>query len=435
MPTGRSSVYVAAAPRTGARPRDDPARDDRDSLRTLAKMAMGGSISNMQDMKSALISYASEPDSGDGGAPARDAAAAIRTLESRGYVRDGKRWLTRRGFEAVGSVLLRDIMKDLDMGRPGGHRTAFPGAGETTTDATRRYEPGDDMSNTNVPATLLNSLRRSGSLKIPLDIAPRDIEQYVTEADSRAAVVYCLDLSSTMRTRLRDGMSRMEAAKRSLWSLYTLNSRYYPGDSIRIVGFASMASAVRPGDVPYLETFTANDDFLHYTNYQAALRLARRMLRREAAENRRIVMITDGQPSACFVESERQRAEILAEKPYSHFYAPAPDLTSRIENEKGLRLDVASRMQVYLCYRYRGVDGRVAAATAVEARRCRRDGVALDYVVVSDEEELAGYAGELAAETRGRVYVVSDHGMVGTLVSDYVRRAPRGVAAPRTTGY
>lgn len=413
MPTGRSSTYVAAAPRTDVPPKDMP--DSHDPLRTLAKMAMGGGISGTQDIKSALVSYMESDD----GVPANDAEATIRMLENNGYIRDTKKWLTRQGFEAVGSTLLHDIMKDTGMGKPGGHRTTLPGTGETTIDATRPYEPGDDISNTNVSATLLNSLRRTGS-GIPLDISPQDIEQYITEADNRTAIVYCLDLSSTMRTRLRDGMSRMEAAKRSLWSLYTLNTRYYPNDTIHVVGFASMASVIRPMDIPYLETFTANDDFLHYTNYQAALRLARRILRREAVENRRIVMITDGQPSACFVESEEQRADILSEKPYSNFYAPDRALISKIESERGMQLGAKS-MQVYLCYRYKGVDDRVAAVTTTEAHRCRRDHIALDYVVVSDEKELAGYARDLAAETRGRVYVVNDHGMVGTLVSDYVK--------------
>ena len=381
---------------------------------------MGGGISGPGEMESALISYQTAHE-----APNRDAAATVRMLEEQGYIRDDKRWLTRRGFRAVGSVLLQDILRDMTPDAPGGHHTDFRGAGETTTDATRPYEPGDDMSNTSVPDTLLNALRRSSTL--PLDIQPADIEQYVTEADSRAAVVYCLDLSSTMRTRLRDGMSRIEAAKRALWGLYTLNTRHYPNDSIHVVGFASMACRIRPYDIPYIGTFTANDDFLHYTNYQAALRMARRILRAEAAENRRIVMITDGQPSACFVEDERQRRDILSEKPYSNFYVPDPELISQIRHKKGLRLDANTRMSVYLCYRYRGVDERISRVTSSEAQRCRREGMFLDYVVISDEEELAGYAEDLAARTRGRVYRVQDGGMTGLLVSDYMRHTQRTI--------
>ena len=407
-------------------------------------MVMGGGISGPGEMESALISYrtahetpngdtvhsAHDPD-GDAAreAPDMDAAATVRMLKERGYIRDAKRWLTRRGFQAVGSVLLQDILRDLTPDMPGGHHTDFRGAGETTTDATRPYEPGDDMSNTSVPDTLLNALRRSPTL--PLDIQPADIEQYVTEADSRAAVVYCLDLSSTMRTRLRDGMSRIEAAKRALWSLYTLNTRHYPDDSIHVVGFASMACRIRPYDIPYLGTFTANDDFLHYTNYQAALRLARRILGGEAAGNSRIVMITDGQPSACFVEDERQRRDILSEKPYSNFYVPDPKLISQVQRDKGMRLDAHARMNVYLCYRYRGVDDRISRVTSSEAQICRRRGISLDYVVISDEEELAGYVEDLAARTRGRVYRVQDGGMTGLLVSDYMRHTKRTI---RRTG-
>ena len=46
------------------------------------------------------------------------------------------------------------------------------------------------------------------------------------------------------------------------------------------------------------------------------------MLNKSTAQNKRIVLITDGQPSACFVENDYQKNEIISEKPYSNFYTP-----------------------------------------------------------------------------------------------------------------
>ena len=76
-------------------------------------------------------------------------------------------------------------------------------------------------------------------------------------------------------------MSRIEAAKRALWSLYLLNQKYFPSDSIYIIGFGALASKVSPYDIPYLKTFEPGTDFLHYTNYQAAFRLAKKILQKD----------------------------------------------------------------------------------------------------------------------------------------------------------
>ena len=50
-------------------------------------------------------------------------------------------------------------------------------------------------------------------------------------------------------------MSRIEAAKRALWTLFLLNRKFFPSDSVYIVGFGALASKVASQDIPYLKTF------------------------------------------------------------------------------------------------------------------------------------------------------------------------------------
>ena len=111
--------------------------------------------------------------------------------------------------------------------------------------------------------------------------------------------------------------------------MYVLNKKFFPNDSIYVVGFGSLASEVDPYDIPYLKTYDANDNFLHYTNYQAAFRLALKILKHDGSQNKRIVMITDGQPSASFIDNESQRKDVLSDKPYSHFYKPDEATTTK----------------------------------------------------------------------------------------------------------
>ncbi|MDQ3969168.1 MAG: hypothetical protein M3275_12330, partial [Thermoproteota archaeon] len=196
-------------------------------------------------------------------------------LMQKGYLKDSPKWLSAKGFTAIGGKILSDVMKALKAGEYGTHESQNFGSGSLVLDTTKKYEPGDDIRLLNVPKSLLNTIQRTvkggGSLKLPLQIDVDDFEEYETIQDVRVAVVYCIDLSSTMRySSMYGDMSRIEAAKRALWSLYLLNRNFFSSDSVYIVGFGALASKVEPNDIPYLKTFEPGSDFLHYTNYQAA---------------------------------------------------------------------------------------------------------------------------------------------------------------------
>jgi uncharacterized protein with von Willebrand factor type A (vWA) domain len=184
----------------------------------------------------------------------------ITQLIQRGYLKDTGKWLSTRGFIDIGGKILNDVMKALKTGDFGIHTTTSLGSGSLVLDTNKKYEPGDDIRLVNVPSSLLNTVQRAakegGQIKIPLDIDLEDLEEYETMQDVRVALVYCIDLSSTMRYSSMFGdMSRIEAAKRALWSLFLLNRKFFPSDSIYIVGFGALASKVFPQDIPYIKTF------------------------------------------------------------------------------------------------------------------------------------------------------------------------------------
>jgi len=346
-------------------------------------------------------------------------------LKENGYLREENKWLTNKGFLEIGRKILQDVMKGLNSAEMGLHETKLTGNGNVLIDTTKKFEPGNDLKYLSVPQTFLNTITRitkfNHKIEFPIILDLNDLEEFETLEDVRAAIVYCIDLSSTMKYSIgSNGISRIESAKKALWGLYTLNKKFFPNDSISIVGFGSMASLIDPYDIPFLKTFDVNYNFLHYTNYQAAFRLAKKILRKISAQNKRIVMITDGQPSACFIDNIHQKNEIISDKPYSNFYTPDKKVISKVKEERDLKLDINEDSMVYLCYRYKKVDPKINERTVMEAKKCKREGIDINTIVVSDEEELLTYAQELEKKLKGKTYHINQENMDKVLVYDYL---------------
>lgn len=355
----------------------------------------------------------------------RTESSIIAQLQQMGYIKDSRKWLSKKGFFAVGGKLLEDVIRALNKGTIGLHETTFSGSGSLNLDSTKKYEPSDDLRLVNVPRSILNAIQRRyrsrSSIQLPIDLQPEDLEIYETKRDVSVAVVYCIDLSSTMRYSTMFGdMSRIEAAKKALWSLYLLNQKFFPSDSIHIVGFGALASKVSPYDIPYLRTFESGIGFMHYTNYQAAFRLAKKILQNENSVNRKIVLITDGHPSACFIDTEQEKNKIMCERPYSQFYTPDNESLNSIKQKQELSLDTKSGKLVYLCYRYRQVDQYIGEKTILEARKCHKLGIDIDTIMVSEEDSLLSYVNELEKYVKGRSYYINPAEIDRILITDYL---------------
>ncbi len=397
-------------------------REKTPSLQELEQALQSSmSASQEQDSKQGSESRSDSPDGkgDDSGMP------LVRQLIQRGYLKDSPKWLSAKGFTSIGGRILSDVMKALKAGDYGMHETQDLGSGSLILDTSKKYEPGDDIRLLNVPKSLLNAIQRTlrdgGNIKLPLPIEVDDFEEYETMKEVRVAVVYCIDLSSTMRYSTMYGdMSRIEAAKRALWSLYLLNRKFFPSDSVYIVGFGALASKVVPQDIPYLKTFEPGADFLHYTNYQAAFRLASKLLQKDGALNKRIVLVTDGHPSACFIDDKNEQDKILSQRPYSHFYTPDRETIDTVKQNNSMDLDVASGELVYLCYRYRQVDQYIGERTIVEAKKCHSMKIDIDTIMISEEDSLLGYVNEMEKYVKGRSYYINPADIDKVLLTDYL---------------
>jgi uncharacterized protein with von Willebrand factor type A (vWA) domain len=398
-------------------------REKTPSLQELEQTLQGAMSQQEQEQesnqqRSAQSGNKGESDDGSG-------MPLVRQLIQKGYLKDSPKWLSAKGFNTIGSRILSDVMKALKAGEYGMHETQDLGNGSLVLDTSKKYEPGDDIRLLNVPKSLLNTIQRTlkdgGDIKLPLQIDVEDFEEHETMQDVRVAVVYCIDLSSTMRySSMYGDMSRIEAAKRALWSLYLLNRKFFPSDSVYIVGFGALASKVLPQDIPYLKTFEPGADFLHYTNYQAAFRLASKILQKDGAMNKRIVLVTDGHPSACFIDEKSEQDKILAERPYSHFYTPDRQALDTVKQDNSMSLDVASGELVYLCYRYRQVDQYIGERTIVEAKKVHSMNIDIDTIMISEEDSLLGYVNEMERYVKGRSYYINPADIDKVLLNDYL---------------
>ncbi len=402
----------------------------KSALQTIAKQILKEKTPNIQELNQILegINQRSNEQSID---QAQDKVQTIENIEEpitkylqkMGYLKDKKKWLTNKAFFEIGAKLLRDVMQLIEQGEFGFHETKNLGNGDLIMDTSKKLEIGNEIKNLNIPKTLQNFIQRnkkSSHIEFPITLNFEDFEEFETFEETKTAIVYCIDLSSTMKYSVSSGEgSRIEAAKKALWALYVLNKKFSPNDSIYIVGFGSFASEINSFDIPYLKTYDANDNFLHYTNYQAAFRLALKILKHDRSQNKKIVLITDGQPSACFIDDESQKKEILSDKPYSHFYKPDNSTLSKLQSERDIHLQIGDE-QVYLCYRYKQVDPVVNAKTLFEAKKCRREGIEIDTIVVSEEVELLSYVEELEKQLKGRAYYINPENIDKILIIDFI---------------
>src|SRR5260221_10645714 len=146
--------------------------------------------------------------------------------------------------------------------------------------------------NLDITETLSSAIQREG-LHLPLNIEYSDLHVHQCEYESSCATVVMLDCSHSM---ILYGEDRFTPAKKVAMALGHLIRTQFPGDSLSLVLFHDSAE-----EMPLAKLATTQVGPYH-TNTAEGLRLARRILQAQRKDMKQIVMVTDGKPTACFVE-------------------------------------------------------------------------------------------------------------------------------------
>lgn len=303
--------------------------------------------------------------------------------------------LTPKAYRLFQGRLLERIFSNLEAARTGRHQGPVVGEGAVELQRTKPHEFGDSLANLDVPATLTNAMIRGGP-GLPVRIKPEDLEIHPTRNTPKCATVVVLDMSGSMRySGLYVDVKRMALA------LEGLIHREFPGDYLQFVEMYSFAKPRRPSEIVGLlpkpvvlfdpvvrlrvdmsdARVTEFDVPPHFTNVQHGLQLARQFLAAQDTPNRRIILITDGLPTAHF---EQQYLYLL--------YPPHP---------------------------------KTEEATLREGRLCQREGIHINIFLLpswSQSREDVQFAYRLAESTAGRVFFTAGRDLDRYVVWDYLNR-------------
>src|SRR3954463_12479736 len=199
--------------------------------------------------------------------------------------------VTEKGLDFLGYKTLRNLLGSLGQSSLGRHDTMYLATGVEAEAASKPYEFGDTI-NLDVNATLLSAIQREG-LSVPLNLEYRDLHVHQCDYQSSCATVVMLDCSHSM---ILYGEDRFTPAKKVALALAHLIRTQYPGDSLKVVLFHDDAE-----ELPLARLATTRVGPYH-TNTAEGLKLARRLLQAQRKEMKQIVMVTDGKPTACFME-------------------------------------------------------------------------------------------------------------------------------------
>jgi uncharacterized protein with von Willebrand factor type A (vWA) domain len=92
-------------------------------------------------------------------------------------------------------------------------------------------------------------------------------------------------------------------------------------------------------------------------------------------------------------------------------------------------MKIDSGSMVYLCYRYKKVDPKVNEQTINEAKKCKRENIQIDTIVVSEEAELLDYVKQMEKQLQGKTYHINQNNMEKVLVIDYLYNTKKILSA------
>lgn len=223
-----------------------------------------------------------------------DADELVRLLGGEGRevlarLEEADHGLSPRELRRLGEVALRDV--ESARGRRGGSRPNREGRAQRGGEPTGGHLPrqtGDDRPLDPVATMRTAAQRRAAPGQRHRPLHPEDLRVTETEPAEAAAVSLLVDLSHSMAAR-----SLHEAAVRTALALHTLVRTRHPEDRAQVVGFGTSAREMDPAALVAHKWRRIPGTNLHH-----ALRLARAHLHRHPELRRRILVVTDGEPTA-----------------------------------------------------------------------------------------------------------------------------------------
>jgi Ca-activated chloride channel family protein len=298
--------------------------------------------------------------------------------------------VTEKGLDFLGYKTLRNLLGSLGKSSVGRHDTAHLSTGIEAAQASKLYEFGDTV-NLDVNATLLSAIQREG-LGVPLNLEYSDLHVHQCDYQSSCATVVMLDCSHSM---ILYGEDRFTPAKKVALALAHLIRTQYPGDSLKIVLFHDSAE-----ELPMARLATTQVGPYH-TNTAEGLRLARRLLQAQRKEMKQIVMVTDGKPTACFVDAAA---------------------TVSGYGGRGVATRDSSSTERRLYKNSMGMDPFVMAETFKEVQACRKAGVMINTFMLASDYYLVEFVKEMTAMTHGKAYFANPNNLSQFVLMDFLKR-------------
>jgi Ca-activated chloride channel family protein len=298
--------------------------------------------------------------------------------------------LTEKGLDFLGYKTLRNLLGSMGKSSVGRHDTPHLSTGVEAAQASKPYEFGDTI-NLDVNATLMSAIKREG-LGVPLNLEYGDLHVHQQDYQSSCATVVMLDCSHSM---ILYGEDRFTPAKKVALALSHLIRTQYPGDSLKVVLFHDDAE-----ELPLARLATTQVGPYH-TNTAEGLKLARRLLQAQRKEMKQIVMVTDGKPTACFLDAA----------------APA---TVGGRNRAQLYGELRGGRRLYK--NSMGGDPVVMEATFREVQACRKAGIMINTFMLATDFYLIEFVKQMSQMTNGKAYFATPGNLSQFVLIDFLKR-------------
>lgn len=296
--------------------------------------------------------------------------------------------VTEKGLDFLGYKTLQKLLGSLGRSTIGRHETQEYDTGVEAALSSKPYEFGDVM-NLDVNATLISAITREG-LSVPLNLEYSDIYVHQQDYRSSCATVVMLDCSHSM---ILYGEDRFTPAKKVALALAHLIRTQYSGDSLKVVLFHDDAEEVPISKLGSIQVGP------YHTNTAEGLKLARRILTAQRKDMKQIVMITDGKPTAAFVERNAD---------------------ARVRNFAEAETGVGGKKLLYK--NSMGNDPYVMAETFKEVQACRKSGVMINTFMLASDPYLVDFVKQMTAMTRGKAYFANPNNLTEFVLMDFLKR-------------